>query len=206
METLPEAVAQSKLPPPLRGLELPFVRIHIGQYHASARREIIYTLLGSCVTVCLYDVGTRIGGMNHILMPGKACDTAIGSFDAATRYGINAMELLINRMMKLGARRERFQAKVFGGAQTLSYISDENCMGRKNVEFVFHFLQTESIRVIAKDVGGERSRRVFFDTGNGDVFLKRGRPLKLSTIILQEKRKAEQLKKTISKGGDVVLY
>ena len=83
--------------------------IHIGGFHASRNPAVIETLLGSCVAVCLYDPVARIGGMNHILLPGKA---DLKHFDNVARYAINAMELLINRVMTLGGKRS-FDRKGF---------------------------------------------------------------------------------------------
>lgn len=146
------------------------VNIHIGEYHASRHPAVIQTLVGSCVAVCLFDPVNRVGGMNHILLPGKA---DMKRFDAPARYGINAMELLINRIMNLGGRRHRLLAKTFGGAHLLPAISEENSVGRKNVAFVLEFLRNESIRIVSRDLAGHASRRLFFLTDTGDVFLKR---------------------------------
>ena len=99
------------------------ISIHIGGYHASREPSVIHTVLGSCVAVCLFDPVNRVGGMNHILLPGKA---DMRHFDVSARYGINAMELLINKMMQLGGSRNRFLAKVFGGAHLFPAISKEN--------------------------------------------------------------------------------
>ena len=146
------------------------VSIHIGEYHASRRPAVIQTLVGSCVAVCLFDPVNHVGGMNHILLPGRA---DMKRFDAPARYGINAMELLINRIMNLGGKRHRIVAKTFGGAHLLPAISEENSVGRKNVAFVLEFLRNESIRIISRDMAGHESRRLFFVTETGDVFLKR---------------------------------
>lgn len=146
------------------------ITIHIGELYVSKTPAVIHTLVGSCVAVCLFDPLARIGGMNHILLPGRADMT---NFDAPARYGIHAMELLINKMMKGGADRNRIIAKIFGGAHLLPAISYHNGVGRKNVEFVTEFLQNESVRVLTQDTNGHESRRIYFHTDTGDVFLKR---------------------------------
>ncbi|MGA2401571.1 MAG: chemotaxis protein CheD [Syntrophobacteraceae bacterium] len=92
------------------------IRIHIGGLHASKEPAVIDTVLGSCVAVCLHDAVERIGGMNHILLPGEA---ELTHFDTSARYGINAMELLINTIATLGGNRRRIAAKAFGGAHIL---------------------------------------------------------------------------------------
>jgi chemotaxis protein CheD len=179
------------------------VRIHIGEYYASGRARVIYTLLGSCVAVCLYDPIRRVGGMNHILMPGKA---DLNNFDASARYGINAMELLINRIMNLGGRRESLRAKVFGGARTLSTIPFENSMGPKNEAFAVEFLEREGIPIISKDMGGNRSRRIYFHTDTGDVYLKRGKPIQLTAIPIEEQKVRDRVAREVDQKGDVTLF
>ncbi len=186
-------------------MKKPLIRIHIGDYHASRRPSVIYTLLGSCVAVCLFDPVNRIGGMNHILMPGRA---DLKHYDDAARYGINAMELLINGIMRLGGDRRRLVAKLFGGARTLSTIPEENSMGRKNVEFALEFFRTESIQLLNQDVGGGQSRRIYFHTDTNDVFLKRGKPVQYTALAVQERRVRDRIQKDIRRSGedDVVLF
>ncbi len=84
------------------------ITINAGESYVSKDPVIIHTLLGSCVAVCLYDPISRVGGMNHILLPGRP---DIKKFDDSARYGINAMDILITMMMKLGGTRNRFIAK-----------------------------------------------------------------------------------------------
>ncbi|WP_231714455.1 chemotaxis protein CheD [Desulfonema ishimotonii] len=179
------------------------VHISIGDFHASRRPCVIYTLLGSCVAACLFDPVSRIGGMNHILMPGRA---DLSRFDMAARYGINAMELLINRIMNLGGDRRNLVAKIFGGAHTLAAIPRENGMGQKNITFLTSFLKNEGIRILSQDTGGTRSRKIFFHTDIGDVFLRRGRVVNHSPLIRTERVMCEQVKTEIGKPGDVTFF
>ena len=148
----------------------PFVNIHIGEYYSSRTPVIISTVLGPCAAVCLFDPSTSTGGMNHILLPG---DGPVTVNNNDSRYGITAMELLINQMMKLGANRYRLTAKIFGGASILSTISSEFCMGMRNIEFVVNFLITEDIPILNYNFGGVDSRRIYYHTDTGDVLLKR---------------------------------
>jgi len=181
----------------------PLVRIHIGGYHASRRPSVIYTLLGSCVAVCLFDPVRRIGGMNHILLPGEA---DLKHFDAAARYGINAMELLINSIMRLGGLRSRLKAKVFGGAHTLNTIPEAYSMGRRNVEFTMEFLEKESIEVLNQDVGGHQSRRIYYHTDTNEIFLKRGKIIQYTHINKREQRVRERIRKEIDQSGEITLF
>ncbi|MEE4357104.1 MAG: chemotaxis protein CheD [Desulfococcaceae bacterium] len=179
------------------------IRLHIGDYYASRRPVMISTLLGSCVAVCMFDPVAHIGGMNHILLPGKA---DMRKFDMSARFGINAMELLINKIMNLGGERRRLIAKVFGGGRILPAISEENCMGKKNVEFVLEFMKTESFRIVSRDVGGTQSRRIYFHADTGDVFLKRGKPFSFRDIAIMERKMQERISRQILRPGDVTLF
>jgi len=179
------------------------ISIHIGEYYASSEPAVIHTVLGSCVTVCLFDPLNRVGGMNHILMPGKV---DMKCFNSAARYGVNAMELLINRIMTLGGDRCGLVAKVFGGAHVISAISRENGMGRKNVEFAFEFLKKEEIRIISQDLGGTDSRKIFFHTDTGDVFLKRIPPILQTRMAQEEALKLKRMQKAAYKSGEITLF
>ena len=148
----------------------PSVNIHIGDYYSSKTPVVITTVLGPCAAVCLFDPANRIGGMNHILLPG---DSPFGINSSDSRYGINAMELLINQMMKLGANRYKLTAKVFGGASILATVASEFCTGMRNIEFVVDFLITEKIPISNYNFGGVDSRRIFYHTDTGDVLMKR---------------------------------
>jgi len=179
------------------------IPIHIGECHASRKPAVISTVLGSCVAVCLFDAECRIGGMNHILLPGEA---DMKHFDDAARYGINAMELLINRIMTLGGNRRRLVAKVFGGGHVLPAISKENGIGERNVAFALEFLANERIRVLCKDVGGTDSRRIYFHTDTNDVFLKRISSATFRKAALEEKQRLAQVKRDARRGGEVVFF
>lgn len=179
------------------------VKIHIGEYYASNNPLIIYTILGSCVAVCFFDPVKRVGGMNHILLPGKA---DLRSFNSEASYGINAMELLINRILRLGGERRRLEAKVFGGAHIISAISKENGMGKKNSGFAIEFLINENIKIVSSDLGGTESRRIFFHTNTGEVFLKRIPSMLQTCIVRDEALKFKLLKKDTYKTGEITLF
>ena len=179
------------------------IRIHIGGLHASSGSTIIETTLGSCVAVCLYDPLEKIGGMNHILLPGKA---DMLHFDSAARYGVNAMELLINRIMTIGGNRFQLVAKVFGGAHLFPSISIENGVGKKNAEFVVAFLRMEKIRIIGCDLGGHDSRKIYFHTDTGDVFLQRISSASYSKIDQREKNLMRKIRKQTEKPTKITLF
>jgi chemotaxis protein CheD len=178
------------------------VYISIGDFYASRESAIIYTLLGSCVAVCLYDWKNRIGGMNHILLPGRP---NLNNFDSSARYGINAMELLINRIMNLGGDRKALVAKVFGGGHVISAISRANSVGTRIGEFVKDFLKNERIEIVSQDLGGEKIRKVFFHTDSGDVFVK-GIATSNNILYVKEKQKRKHLNDVLKEPGKIEIF
>jgi len=119
---------------------------------------VITTVLGSCVAVCLQDPVTRIGGMNHFLLGEPAPGERIGR-EEMQRYGVHAMELLINAMMKKGADPARFRAHLYGGA---TIIAGLGTIGSSNAAFARRFMATEGIAVGHLDLGGSHARKVEF--------------------------------------------
>lgn len=115
---------------------------------------VLTTILGSCVATCLWDPNAGVGGMNHFLLPGDA-----DSGSDSMKYGVNAMELLVNGLLQHGAARSKLQAKVFGGARVIRNLSD---VGSKNAAFALEFLRLEGIPCMANSLGGDRARRVRF--------------------------------------------
>ena len=124
--------------------------------------DLLSTVLGSCVAVCLFDLQRGIGGMNHFLLPfGQEQGT-----DRPVRYGQFAMEMLINALMKDGARKERLQAKIFGGAKIMADLRD---IGSANAKFTREFLATERIACVGESLGGNQARRVVFRPSTGQA-------------------------------------
>ncbi|MDX9962550.1 MAG: chemotaxis protein CheD [Desulfobacter postgatei] len=177
------------------------VSIGIGEYFVTSQDVVIHTVLGSCVAVCMYDPEKKIGGMNHILMPSNP---DINKYDASARYGINAMELLINAIMRLGGNRKKIVAKTFGGANLLMGVSQETAVGTRNVEFVVNFLRAEKIKILSRDFGGHDSRKIFFHIGTGEVFLKRVPSMK--SLVVAEQIKRNRIKEQLAKPGDITLF
>ena len=132
-----------------------FKQVHVvqGAYEATADPTVVLTtILGSCVCTCLNDPIARVGGMNHFLLPDGE-DLSFGKM----RYGLHAMELLINELLKLGAKRHRLEAKLFGGAGMHGGLGK---IGQANGDFALKFLETESIRLAGRSLGGTQARRV----------------------------------------------
>lgn len=122
---------------------------------------VLSTLLGSCVAVCLHDRVAKLGGMNHFLLPGGG-----GMRGRSLRYGVHAMELLINALLKRGARKADLAAKVFGGGRMSSALRD---IGGGNIAFARAFLSREGIPIVAESLGGTRARRLHFWPATGRV-------------------------------------
>jgi chemotaxis protein CheD len=156
-----------RLPPQADGFAR--VTIHIGGVHASREPILLDTVLGSCISACLYDPVSGVGGMNHFMLP----EGADPDNPTSARYGVNAMELLISEIMKLGGNRKRFQAKVFGGGHVLKIRKTLDGIPQQNINFVHRFLNAEQIPVMSEDIGGYQARRVLFNTQTNKVYLKR---------------------------------
>lgn len=137
----------------------------------SVKTEIVATVLGSCIAVCLRDPQIGVGGMNHFLLPKNNGADA----NAGERYGDTAMEVLINGLLKRGARRSNLEAKVFGGARVLSGAT-MLAIGDNNIAFVNEFLRVEGIPVVSKDVGGTRSRRIHYQPSTGRAWVQHVQP------------------------------
>ncbi len=150
------ALGNSGLPKPPGGAQVNHHVIQGEQRVSDNPNEVLSTLLGSCVSACLHDPVAGIGGMNHFLLPGESDG---GSSGAAERFGVHAMELLVNAMLARGAVRSRLEAKLFGGARTLRGVTD---VGSLNGAFAVSFLKRERIRIASECLGGPQGRRIQF--------------------------------------------
>lgn len=131
------------------------VQLTLGDtYVTSDPEEVLTTILGSCIAACIRDPQNGVGGMNHFLLP----DGNSGDREARC-YGVNAMELLINDILKHGGERRRLEAKLFGGANVVSALTD---VGSRNYAFARQFLNDEGIPIVGGDVGGDLARRIQF--------------------------------------------
>lgn len=181
--------------------------IHPGEYYATEEETIISTILGSCVAVALHDSKAQVGGLNHFMLPGSV-DSRRGFNQESAKYGLFAMEILINELLKLGANKKNMVAKVFGGGHVL-HASTAGNVPRSNVEFAMEFLQTEGIPIKASDVGGIQARKLFYYPVSAKVLLKR---ITATTAVHEvEEEETEYLKKireerNKKKRGEVTLF
>jgi chemotaxis protein CheD len=152
---------------------LPRVEVRPGERYATASAVDIKTLLGSCVAACLYDPEAKVAGLNHFLLaaPRYSKSMPFTATDAG-RYGIHAMELLINDMVKLGAARSRLKAKVFGAASVLGTACEDKffCVSEVNQRFIRDYLATERIPIMSEDLGGTHGRVIHFHSDSFRVF------------------------------------
>lgn len=169
--------------------------VHIvqGEFHVTDDTDVMLTtLLGSCVAACLRDRDLAIGGMNHFLLPGQDADHEDGLPRDVEWYGVHLMELLVNGLLRHGARRERLEAKLFGGARTIEGCAD---IGGRNAAFAERFLRYEGITLLGGSLCGERGRRIQYWPGSG-----RARQVFLNTDQIPTPRGAAAAPPVVSSG------
>lgn len=164
----------------------------------------IVTVLGSCISACIYDKKSRIGGMNHFMLPNSGVSEKNNPISDSMRYGSYAMEVLINQILKNGGRREYLEAKVFGGGNVLKGITSMK-VGERNAEFVLNYLKAEGIRITGEDLVDTHARKVCFFPQTGDVFVKTLNHKNDQILISSEEIYSKRLNKhTIS--GNIEIF
>ena len=173
-----------------------------GEYYFTNKDMLIVTVLGSCVSACIRDRVTGLGGMNHFMLPDGG--DAGSPVSASARYGTYAMEILINDLLKAGAKRENLEAKVFGGGAVLKGFTAIN-VGERNAAFVLNFLKVEKIRVVAEDLNDIHPRKVYFFPRTGKVLVKKLMQTHNDTLVKRETEYASRLK-VAPVGGEIDLF
>lgn len=187
--------------------------IFAGEFYVSNSNEIISTVLGSCISVCLYDPKNGVGGINHFMLPesnpGAARlytrDLSIKEeelTEQSTRYGVTAMEVLIAEMQKKGGERKNLRAKIFGGGNVLTRTNPSLSIGDRNIGFTRAFLKMEGIKIEGENVGDKHGRKIFFLTGKNSVFVKK---VALEPAEEEERKYMKKLL-AIKKQGDITLF
>ncbi len=172
-----------------RNFQRDAAKILPGEYFVSEQGMLLVTVLGSCVAACIRDTEAKVGGMNHFMLPDDGGRDTVG---ASTRYGTYAMEVLINHLLKSGARRSRLEAKVFGGGAVMASLSSSN-VGARNAEFVLDYLKTEKIPVVAKDLLDSYPRKVYYFPDSGRVLVKKLHRVHNETLFSREKDYKDRL-------------
>lgn len=198
-----------------RGLQMPAVKLLPGEYHVADSDIAEVTVLGSCVAACIRDRRRGIGGMNHFMLPDSGKEGISGS-GASSRYGVFAMEILINELIKMGAGRAMLEAKVFGGANVMDSLASSN-VGQQNADFVLDFLATEGIPVVARDLVDIHPRKVCFCPASGRALVRKLPVTRDETIFERERDYGRRINrpssgdieifgKPVSGGGDIELF
>lgn len=175
------------------------VKVLPGEYFVSNEDLVIMTVLGSCIAACMWDGPAKVGGMNHFMLPEGEGMEGFG------RYGSYAMELLINEMLKMGARRETMQAKIFGGAAVMAGFTTMN-VGERNTKFVKDYLAMERIPVVSQDVMDVQPRKVCFFPVTGKALVKRLAIAHPESIVVAERRGNAAVVASSTSGGSVDLF
>lgn len=184
-----------------RILNVDAVKILPGEYFVTGGPEVLVTVLGSCISACIRDTTINIGGMNHFMLPDDGGREMIST---SARYGNYAMEILINHLLKLGARRNRLEAKVFGGGAVLESLSGAK-VGERNAEFVLSYLKTEGIPIVSKDLLDSYPRKLYFFPHSGRVLVKKLHRVHNETLFARESDYQKRLKSS-KVDGDIELF
>ena len=186
-----------------RNLNVDAVKILPGEYFVTGRDMVLVTVLGSCVAACIRDKLTGIGGMNHFMLPDGNNDSG-NPASLAGRYGTYAMELMINELLKSGARRSNLEAKVFGGGNVLPGFTVAN-VGQRNAEFVLDYLRTENIALRAQDLLDNYPRKVYYFPATGRTLVKQLRAVHNDTIVRREQQYIARIRASDLQ-GEVELF
>ncbi len=184
-----------------RKFESEAVKVLPGEYFVTSTGVLMVTVLGSCVSACIRDREKGIGGMNHFMLADSG---DAGALSSSARYGTYAMEILINHLLKLGARRSSLEAKVFGGGRVMEKLTS-SMVGERNAKFVKDFLKTEGIVVAAEDLLDVHPRKVYFFPQTGRVLVRKLVRLHNDTLIRREKEYAARLTEA-PVAGDIELF
>lgn len=186
-----------------RNFNMEAAKIMPGEYYTTGRDMLLVTVLGSCVSACIRDRVSGIGGMNHFMLPDSGQDQG-NPLGSSARYGTYAMEILLNQLLKMGAKRSNLEAKVFGGGNVLRGFVVAN-VGERNAKFVLDFLALEKIRVVAQDLLDIYPRKVYYFPCTGKVLVKKLRRVHNDTIVEREKEYSTRLQYSRVE-GDVELF
>jgi chemotaxis protein CheD len=175
-----------------KNFEIDAVKILPGEYYVTARDMALVTVLGSCVAACIYDKTQGIGGMNHFMLPDKKKLNSGDILSQSARYGTYAMEIMINELLKMGAKRSNLEAKVFGGGNVLRGFT-VNKIGHVNASFVIEYLRKDNIKVVAQDLLDIYPRKVYYFPRSCRVLVKQLRTVHNDTIIEREQAYSARL-------------
>ncbi len=181
--------------------EIISAKILPGQFYVTKENEAIVTVLGSCISACIRDPLSGVGGMNHFMLPAdnSGKDTKLSE---SARYGNFAMEMLINEILKNGGKKKNLEVKIFGGGKILRNMTD---VGERNIEFAITYIKTEGLNLLSSDVGSPHPRKVYYFPDSGRVRIKKLRKLHNDTVI---ERETDYMKDLVKKPvtSDIELF
>lgn len=140
--------------------------LHAGDLVVATTPTAIVTILGSCVSVCLWDSTASIGGMNHYLLPLHV------EREKSARFGSVAIPRLVEEVVTAGADPRRLQAKVFGGASVIGAFSRGRKLGDENARLALESLLALGIPVVEQDLGGTKGRKLVFHSDDGAAWIR----------------------------------
>ncbi|MBR6216513.1 MAG: chemotaxis protein CheD [Spirochaetaceae bacterium] len=179
-----------------------------GEFYSTTEPVLISTVLGSCISIALFDPELKLGGLNHFMLPTTNRCHEI-SVEEQGRYGDFAMELLLNDIFHKGSKKENLRAKIFGGGNVLGDGDfHKNRTGMNNISFALDYLQTEKIPIMANDTGGIYPRKIFYDPQTFKIYLKRIQrsDLALKEISSREAAYKEEMQKEQTQAGDITWF
>jgi len=203
------------LPPPLAGFEsvkrywdnamaISSAKLMPGEVYVSVEDEMIMTVLGSCVSACIRNPRTNIGGMNHFMLPQMGASASMLTLDGtAARYGNWAMEVLINEILKYGGSKRDLEVKLFGGGKVLDNMTMD--IGKRNIDFVFSFLDKEGIDIVAHDVGDRFPRKLLYFPNTGKVRVRKLQSTNQATVVRREAAYLNDIK-TAPRDGTLICF
>jgi chemotaxis protein CheD len=180
-------------------------KIGPGEYYYTDQDMLIVTVLGSCISACIRDPLTGIGGMNHFMLPQGAKSDMDSPVSESMRYGNYAMEVLINQLMRNGARRENLEAKIFGGGNVLNSFKT-NMVGDRNAAFVKKYLKEEGIKITSEDVLDVFPRKVYYFPKTGKVMVKKLKQMNNYTLVKREEAYSSKMETKEEAGGEIDLF
>jgi chemotaxis protein CheD len=188
-----------------RELNMDMVKILPGEFYVTKTNEIIATVLGSCVSVCIRDRKNGVGGMNHFMLPdGNKNDEnwKYNKITRAARYGTDAMEHLVNEIMKHGGKRNNLEFKLCGGGRIMASMND---IGKKNIDFIKRYMEMEGYAADSEDLGSIHPRKVRYFPKTGKLQVMKLRSLHNDTIVKREVDFQKELK-IAPDAGEIELF
>lgn len=178
-----------------------------GEIYVTKHEEIVSTVLGSCISACIWDEKMGVGGMNHFMLPLKRDQNGRSGWQKnasyTNRYGNWAMEFLINEVMKNGGFKDNLKVKIFGGGKIISAMTD---VGESNIKFALEYLHEEQLNLVSQDVGGPWPRKVMFHPTSGRAQIKKLQSMHNDTIQRRENQYMHDIEEQETDAGDVELF